>query len=271
MFDDINKVLIITDMDGTFLPECKRPSAKDLQSIEYFQRAGGKFSIATGRAFHAASQYFNDFSVNCPIIMCNGGMVYDLNVRKQIYDVYLPDKSRDITRQILQNNKDVGCEVLLLDSVCVPQMTPMEEEHCKICKVDPVLCSIEDIPNNWYKVLFTNVPDKLGNLIDFVMQQNYDGVDFVVSAPQYFEMLPQNISKGSALKKMREICGLEEYTIVTVGDYNNDIEMLKYADVGICPSNATDDVKNVADIVLDVSCEENAITAVVDYVLSQLK
>lgn len=83
-------------------------------------------------------------------------------------------------------------------------------------------------------------------------------------------MLPQNISKGSALKKMREICGFEDYTFVAVGDYNNDIEMIKYADVGICPQNASEDVKKASDIILDVTCEQDAISEVINYIFKQL-
>ncbi|MGN1133850.1 MAG: Cof-type HAD-IIB family hydrolase [Oscillospiraceae bacterium] len=270
MFEDISKVVLITDMDGTFLPASKIPSQKNLEYIKRFQQAGGKFSIATGRAIQAASQYFNDFEVNCPIIMCNGGMVYDINNKKQIYDVYLPDKAKSFAKRILADNPDVGCEVLRLDKVYVPQMTEMEQHHCNICNVEPVVCSINDIPDKWYKVLFTNLPEKLGNLINYTKQNNFDNVDFVVSAPQYYEMLPQNISKGTALKKMREICGMDDYIFVAVGDYNNDIEMIQYADVGICPSNASDDVKEASDIILDVSCEEDAIASVVEYIFSQI-
>lgn len=271
MFEDISKVLLITDMDGTFLPASKIPSKKNLEAVDRFQKDGGKFSIATGRSLQASQQYFGDFSVNCPIIMCNGGMVYDINNKKQIYDVYLPEKARNFTKSILLANPDVGCEALVLDGVYVPQMTDMEREHCGICKVNPILSTVEDIPDNWYKVLFAQEPSKIGKLIDYVQSGDFSGVDFVISSPQYFEMLPQNISKGSALEKMRMACGMEDYTFVAVGDYNNDIEMIKYADVGICPSNATENVKSAADIVLDVSCEEDVISAVVDYIYKQLK
>ena len=270
MFEDISKIVLITDMDGTFLPASKIPSKKNLEAVKRFQDAGGKFSIATGRAIQAASQYFEDFNVNCPIIMCNGGMVYDVNTKKQIYDVYLPDNARNFTAKILKDNPDVGCEVLRLDNVYVPHMTAMEKKHCNICKVNPIICSIDDIPDNWYKVLFTNIPDKLRNLINYTLHYNFDNVDFVISAPQYYEMLPQNISKGTALKKMKEICHMDDYTFVAVGDYNNDIEMIQCADVGICPSNAADDVKEASDIVLDVSCEEDAIASVVEYIFSKI-
>ena len=269
MFEDISKVLLITDMDGTFLPASKIPSKKNLDAIKQFQSLGGKFSIATGRAIQASSQYFDDFQVNCPIIMCNGGMVYDLDNQKQIYDVYLPEKARDFTSKILKNNPEVGCEVLRLDGVYVPRLTEMERIHCGVCKVSPILCNVDDIPNNWYKVLFTNVPENLEELIEYTENAGFTGVDFVRSAPQYFEMLPQKISKGSALRKMREVCQMNDYTFVAVGDYNNDIEMIKYADVGFCPSNATDEVKNAADIVLDVSCEADAISAVIEYIFEK--
>lgn len=200
--------------------------------------------------------------------MCNGGMVYDIRKNKQIYDVYLPDKSRSITEQILGLDPDVGCEVLLLDGVYVPQMTPAEREHCGICKVTPKLVSVPEIPENWYKVLFAYSPDKLDGLISTVESMGFTGVDFVRSAPMYYEMLPLNISKGSALKVLREVCGFDDYTVVAAGDYNNDIEMLEYADYSVCPSNSAEDVRKIADKVFDVSCEEGFISAVIDHIYS---
>lgn len=272
MFEDISKVLLITDMDGTFLPASKIPSDENLAAVNRLMEAGGKFSIATGRSLQASMQYFDAFSVNCPIIMCNGGMVYDIYSEEQIYDVYLPESARPLTAQILKDNPAVGCEVLPLDSVYVPNMTDMEREHCGICKVTPVICGVDEIPPDWYKVLFAQTPEKLPELIDYVerIKDNYPEIDFVISSPTYYEMLPKNISKGSALAHMRRKCGLDDYTIVAVGDYNNDIEMIRYADVGICPSNAADDVKAAADVILDVSCEQSAIAAVVDYIFEKI-
>ncbi|MBR6045212.1 MAG: HAD family phosphatase [Ruminococcus sp.] len=270
MSEDIRKVLLITDMDGTFLPASKIPSQRNLEAVARFQRDGGCFSIATGRSLQASQQYFEQFSVNAPIIMCNGGMVYDIGTKKQIYDVYLPDKARSIADAILRDNPTVGCEVLLLDGVYVPQMTELERQHCGICKVTPKIRRVDDIPDNWYKVLFAQTEDKIGELIEYVKRSGFGGVDFVRSAPIYYEMLPLNISKGTGLERMREACGMEDHTIVAVGDYNNDIEMLRTADIGICPSNATDDVKAAADIVLDVSCEEDAIAEVVSFIYSKL-
>ena len=270
MFEDINKVLLITDMDGTFLPSSKIPGQRSIEAIADFQSKGGKFSIATGRAIQAAQQYFESFSVNCPIIMSNGGMVYDLSSKTQIHDVFVPDFTREIVSEILRDNPDVGCEVLTLDAVYVPQMTPLEAKHNVICKVEPILCGVDEMPGDWYKVLFAIEPEKMERLMDYVEAKGWTGVDFVRSAPEYYEILPQNISKGSALEKMRSLCGMEDYTFVAMGDYNNDIEMLQAADVAICPSNAVEEVKKVCDLVLDVSCEEDAVAAALEYIYGRL-
>jgi hypothetical protein len=53
MFEDIKRVLLITDMDGTFLPASKIPGKKTLEAVNRFQKAGGRFSIATGRSLQA--------------------------------------------------------------------------------------------------------------------------------------------------------------------------------------------------------------------------
>lgn len=70
--------------------------------------------------------------------------------------------------------------------------------------------------------------------------------------------------KGTALEELRKACGMEDFTFVAAGDYNNDIELLQAADVAYCPSNAAEEVKKVADKVFEQSCEEDFIAAVID-------
>lgn len=43
---------------------------------------------------------------------------------------------------------------------------------------------------------------------------------------------------------------------IAVGDFDNDIEMLLFADYGIAAQNATQNLKQVADII-GVSCDEH--------------
>lgn len=270
MFNDISKVIFITDMDGTFLPSNKKPSTKNLETVKKFQQMGGRFSIATGRALQATNQYFESFTVDFPFILCNGGMIYDLQNKKSLYDVFLIDKAKTYTQEILDKFPSLGCEVITLSDINVPRYTEVEVEHTKICKVTPRLInSLDEVTEGWYKVLFCDLPENIDKVIEFVESRNYSGVDFVRSAPTYYEMLPTNISKGSAVEVMRKICDISDCTIVAAGDYNNDIEMLKASDFSFCPSNATDEVKAVCDVVLENSCDEDAIASALEFIIEQ--
>ncbi|MDE6132079.1 MAG: HAD hydrolase family protein, partial [Oscillospiraceae bacterium] len=62
----------------------------------------------------------------------------------------------------------------------------------------------------------------------------------------------------------------ETFTVAAVGDYNNDLEMLEFADIAIAPQNAQDIVKKSADYVTNSTCEEGAIAEAIDY-LDKLK
>ena len=64
------------------------------------------------------------------------------------------------------------------------------------------------------------------------------------------------------LPKLSEHLGIKPSHIIAVGDYNNDIEMIKRAGVGIAVANATPETKAVADIVT-VSNEEDAIAKII--------
>lgn len=269
MFEDISKVLLITDMDGTFLPTNKIPSKGNLEAIKRFQHAGGKFTIATGRAHQATSQYFEYFDVNFPMIMFNGGMIFDMETNKSIYDIFLPASAREIAKDILNSFPRLGCEILT-EKVNVISINDTEKNHIKICKVTPNYTDIDNVEDNWYKILFADTKGNLDIVEEYVSQRKFTGVDFVRSDINYFEILPQENSKGSALRAMRKLCNIEDYTIVAVGDYNNDIQMLIEADVGVCPSNAVAAVKENADLVLNESCDENAIAAVIDYIFSKV-
>ncbi len=270
MFKDINKVLLITDLDGTLLPHSKVLSQVDLLAIEEFKRAGGTFSIATGRHYNAVSHYLNELKVNAPIILFNGATVYDTKTSSYIYSEFLSEKSRNLINDVITLKSNVCAEISTLESLYALQVNDMEIYHNKITKTNPIVCnSINEIPDNWVKVILAVEQNEMDDLISSIDVNKHTDMAFVKSCRMFYEILPKNVSKGTALEHLKKKCGLEDYTIVAVGDYNNDIEMIKFADVGIAPANACDEVKNVSDIVLDKTCDEGAIAEAIKYIFSK--
>ena len=70
------------------------------------------------------------------------------------------------------------------------------------------------------------------------------------------------------IKRVIEEYSLDNKTLVCIGDHYNDIEMLKMADIAICPKNAVDEVKNICEYVAD-DCHNNAIKGAIEYLRSR--
>ena len=259
----LENTMLITDLDGTLLPASKEISVADAAAISQFRAKGGKFAIATGRTLQAAQRYLKKLQPNIPVILFNGAAIYDPVAEKWLYTEELPPEAAAITRQVLEAFPDVSAEILRTDGTYVSRMTPYEKEHLKICQVEPILAMPEEIPHGWLKVLFAIAPERMPDLIAYFQEQNWTCADFVQSEARFYEMLPKGVTKGSALRRYRTICGAESWHIVAAGDFDNDLDMLRVADTSACPSNAQPCIKEIANIQLMHSCEENAIAELI--------
>ena len=74
-------------------------------------------------------------------------------------------------------------------------------------------------------------------------------------------ILPATGNKGGGVKALREYLG-NITKVVCIGDYENDISMVKYADIGYAVSNAIDELKDCADRIT-VSNNESAIAKII--------
>lgn len=269
MFEDIKKVLLVSDMDGTLLNNNKEVSDKNLRMIRKFEEAGGKFTIASGRVVQSTAHYFDILQLKIPCILYNGGMVYDKINEKALFRANLPSEARNIASEILEEFSEIGAEVLTLDEIFVPQMNDVERMHTELARINYTELPLNQINSKIIKILFAMEPKYIETLKQFIEKKGYDTVDFVNSDTHYYEMLPKGVSKGSCLKELVEIMGYHDYTVVAVGDYYNDIQMLKTADFGVAPLNAHDDVKKCADYVLKKSADEDAIAEVIEYIFDK--
>lgn len=271
MFEDITKIILFSDMDGTLLNSKKLISDTDRKAIEKFTSLGGKFTIATGRTIQTFAQYQRMLNLKMPVIMYNGAMIYDYSAEKIIYSQSLPEISREITAKILNFMTECGGEVLRADGTYVFSNNEYEQLHTDLCGIDPEYMEIDEIPGGgWLKVLFALAPERVSLLEDKIRRLGYyEYADFVRSADIFLEMLPKGISKGSALNEYRKLEGMEDFTFVAVGDFDNDIEMIANADIGVCPANAEKSVKDISDIVLNSTNDEGAAAELINYIIDK--
>lgn len=261
---DYTNVILFSDMDGTLLNSEGKVSRENQDAVQTFIAQGGLFGIATGRSQLNSVLFLEDIKVNVPCILYNGCGVYDFSAKKFIA-LFELCKTRLMLflRHCLLEYQEVVIQIYCPDMCYFISPRLQADDHIVAIHQPCEFYNMEDILDKpWIKILFCGKPEELKELNasvkDFELEQD---INWVFSSEIYLEFLPYKVTKGSALSKLREYMGAD-YKIYAVGDYNNDVEMLRAADVGIATQNAIPSLKEIADVIT-VSNDESAIADII--------
>lgn len=70
------------------------------------------------------------------------------------------------------------------------------------------------------------------------------------SQPEYIEICHPRVSKSGALERLRRELGTRRELTVACGDGQNDIDMLRWAGLGVAVAEAAAEVRRAADLVI---------------------
>ncbi len=249
----ISDILLVSDMDGTLIHSPEFPNDKDIAAINRFVDAGGHFTFATGRSITGADHYRKSIKINAPAAVFNGVVIYDYDNAKTVDDKTLPETAAEYLKDIMQKFPEVGIEVnkgLLSYSINYDSFLKM---RAKNEGYEYIHKTVDEIQSGWYKVLFTPGSAVIQDLQEYIASKKWNDVACIATNADYFEMLPLNVSKGNALKKIASSLSIDIENTAAIGDYYNDIPMLEVAGITAAPSDALPEVKNMVDYVVENS------------------
>lgn len=254
----INKKYIFSDLDGTLLTDNKVIPQNSIEAIKEFQNQGGIFSIATGRCLNSIINNIKGITFNGPAILFNGCVIYDFINDKILWERSLnQDISKKIIDFVLQNVKysNTGVLIYTIDGLYSLRDNKYVKKLIQIEGGGFSETEKYTIDSPWIKVLFTDENKIITELNKDIQKLFYlRDIDTCFSLNVFLEILPKGINKGYSLDIIRQIDKYNDYTFYAVGDYFNDLEMLKCADVPVCPNNAPTEIQNICKKVL---CNNN--------------
>lgn len=263
--------LLACDIDGTLLVNDVMPE-RNIEKIKYFVSEGGVFSLATGRTAGAISAVTDRLDCIAPSIVANGSMIYDINADKTIYELFVLDSDRHIVKAVIDGCKTVGIEAHSGKKVLVLNESKETIDHEKYENLDAILLDYEAASRyNWNKViyLFANEDESM-TVKDIISQFSHNSRFVDTSAMidgrrrHYYEHVPQNVSKATTLKILCEKLNIKKGCCYAIGDYYNDLEMIKTADVGAALVDSPEEVKNAADVVV-CEAQNGAVADFIDH------
>ena len=257
-------ILICTDLDGTLLRGDRTVSCENLDAIEYFKSEGGYFTFITGRMPYFAKKIYDLIRPNAPFGCINGGGIYDPIANRYIWAQTAPREILELVEYIDDRVPGIGIQVNTLETLYFCRENDEMARFRRSTGMPNIVCDYRDIDEPIGKIVFGDIREeniiRVKELLDAHPKASY--FDFIRSEKTLYEILPRGISKGSVLPRLTRHLGLDMAKTVAVGDYNNDISMLRAARVGVAVANAVDEVKVVADRVT-VSNEEHAIARII--------
>ena len=267
---DFSAYLIVTDLDGTFLNKKGGVVQRNLDAVARFCAGGGRFTVNTGRTHFTLSPVVPQphLLLNAPASHCNGAYLYDFATKEFFLEEYLTSKdAADILDFSARYCPDVSWRPNAHEKVRV--YTPPEEGRPIVLGAPDDVLDLDTPPtqwklDDWYKVVYVGKDTRIAQLRKEFEAFFAERFAITSSCGHAIEVQLPHASKAVGLEKLRQLSPeLAARTIIACGDFENDIPMLKAADVATCPANAMDEVKELCDLVL-CPCDEGVIADVIE-------
>ncbi len=277
---DFSGILLVSDIDGTLIGGAPVVSEYNARRINYFIENGGLFTIATGRCVDACRDILKTVNLSAPAAMVNGTVIYDYNTERVIASQGMDDNIRKIICEALkEDNPLLGVEIHSREKVIDIKVTREVELHNLYESLHPLNMTIDEaLEYEWNKVLFTfeegytnkELRDRLISLGASPEQLMFTNAHLDDGIHNYLEAIPNGVDKGTGIALLAESLGIDIKNVYGIGDYYNDIPMLRTVGCAAVVKGAPEDILKLADFV-STSVDEGAVGHFIDYIEERMQ
>lgn len=256
--------MIATDIDGTILnPGCN--FSEGVKScIKKLSNNGVKVVLVTGRMHYAALKIAEELELSTPIISYQGGLLKMQDSDQTVlYKKTLPvNRGIEIINWARKNNVHINLyldDVLYVenDNIAIKRYAGDRALPYKVCNFDDL--EIKDI--NKILAIDPNDADRVSGWVRYFHETMPD-LYVVKSTPYFCEISNTEARKSYAVEFLREKWGIKREELLTIGDQDNDIELLKVGGVAVAMGNATEDLKACADYITESVAQDGFVKAI---------
>ena len=253
--------LIATDIDGTVLiPEGDFTDGVKA-CIKKLSQKGIKVVLVTGRMNAAAKLIAQDLELNTPVVSYQGGLVTE--GENILYERYLTEEQ---TERILFWAKKEKIHINLYnnDTLYTESICPEIVRYCNNKHTKYEIKNFSEINKNRINKLLAidyNDTERI-NRYEKELPEIFPDLYIVKSTPYFLEFSNKEASKYCAVKYLQKYWDLKKEEILTIGDQNNDIELLRAGGIKVAMGNATDELKKTADYITDTVNNDGFVKAI---------
>ena len=264
-----NKWLLVSDIDGTLNSKSMKLPENNKIAINEFVNNGGNFTLCSGRNLQSLSIHYKKLGINTPAIFLNGAGIYDFKNKEMIYQNFISSDGENIILDVLKNHKTAQLTVFTADKILLATRKCIYGRV--ISAIDKLDCELykktSDLPRGvWGKVSFCGTRGLVNKLEGiFKNEENSKLFECFKTSPITLEVVSRGVNKGAAVLKLAELLNIEKSNTAAIGDYYNDVEMLRRVAHPVCCGQAPDDIKQISEYVA-CHCNDGAVADFIDYI-----
>lgn len=270
--------LIAFDMDGTLLNSSQQISEKTFMAIDKAVKAGKIVILSTGRGPAELKEYLPLLPQVRYVNGLSGGLVYDRKDNSRIYErKFMPET----VKKILEIGMQEEVMVHFLTERSVIQMDQWER--------------MDYFGMGAYKEMFARVAERWDDLCGRYLADPFPidklnlyhvtaesrartekrlkdaGIELEMAEAEIasLELSPVGANKGSGLLALCEFLNLSPERTIAVGDADNDRQVLEKAGLAVAMGNASEEIKNLADVVVADCDHDGCVEAIEKYLLEE--
>ena len=242
--------LLALDIDGTIYERITDTplTRRTRQAISRVMDTGAGVTLATGRTYNSALQFSRDLGLTLPIICYQGSMTSNPITHEIVRETPVP---LPLAHRLIRLLEREGLDpyVYVRDHFYVQQMTDRVRQSEQFLKIRAEVVSdfVRDIQEPPTKIVVVGDTELISGVTALV-DSNFDGDIAAMHTYDYLcEIGHPDGSKGAALQHLAQSLGVNRNEVVAVGDSPNDVDMIRWAGLGVAMGNAPDTVKASAD------------------------
>lgn len=269
-------ILLLSDIDGTFAWNSESISPRNFDAIRHFTDDGGHFAFSSGRNQKDIYRILPNLRelVNMPCILCNGCYLYDAGTNEILNPQFLDEKGAvRLLREIRSRFPDIGFRVTTPDGFLVPAGDAVMLRQLSEWGIADI-ATIRDISEfdgkSWFKIVFVHrAADNAGlsEVADYIGKNDSGLFTLTRSSETILELQPRGVMKSFQFPALR--ARFPGTSLYAIGDFDNDAEMLRNADIAACPQNASEEIKKIASVHV-CHCKEGALADFIERIESTL-
>lgn len=252
--------LLALDLDGTVLDSRRRLPEQVARAVAGARERGIEVVLCSGRMVCSVEPYWRRLGLRTPIVGYNGAYARRPDTSEVVF--YEP-VSLPLTLEVvrLARRRGLHVQTYIDDELWVAERNDYvrryESTYGVRARVVGDLAEALTRPST--KVLLVVEPGEVNRVYD-ELRDRYRGRLFVTQSEDiHVELLNRRANKAAALEAVARRLGVAREETVAVGDGINDIEMVRWAGVGVAVGWGKAELRAAADMVLGEGVREECL------------